>query len=148
MRYERKQFYLIGMWHKNHFEDSLCKEWYLLLNILSIYCVLGTDPGILVISMNRTKITDCPGNGTSILMREDRTWTTNIENKHRNTHNIYYVRSWVLCWKEKSSKVREVKFAMCIIFWRVISMQNSLLGIKDHSRINLLIQCLLFYVYF
>ena len=37
MRYVRKQFYLIGMRHKNHFEDNLCKEWYLLLNIFTKY---------------------------------------------------------------------------------------------------------------
>lgn len=41
------------------------------------------------------------------------------------------------------SKVKEVKFAVFAILRRAISMQNSLPDVKDHSRVNLPIQCLL-----
>lgn len=34
--------------------------------------MLGIDPGILVISVNQTKITNCPGNGISFVMGEDK----------------------------------------------------------------------------
>lgn len=73
--------------------------------------MVGTDPGVLVISMNRTKITNCLGNGTSIFKGEDRKLTANIK-----ICQVYITLEVEYCGtNEKYSKVKEVKFAVYII---------------------------------